>query len=340
MPVSLTFPGAGQRIANMRIRTVSLGPALMVWGCMAVVSGVETPEPAHAAPPLEYCGHQAPDKQWRAAPGGSSTSRNGCTSLIEKKDSGQGEPRAPRDGARQMKIDNLQAEVVNFLQQYHRFLDCCRTDLGAFEQIKSLSDDVNDLLTLAQSGLFSEHMKLRGWTLSELLTPVAKARRELAQLRTRLDAIAESRGKLGGLDYEAAGSEMRAIHDAEEAIHRDFQARPLPSGPKTGTSIGATSTAGPSIGKAPKTAADIGGGGIIGGDIGTTHRAGADIGAGAPTGFEIGTTGRAGSSIGDSTLNHEQSSIGSSLQPSTVGSSLGDSTITSTFGGSTTPPGE
>lgn len=294
-----------------------------------------TPLQAVAAPPIEFCEHSSPDKQLRASKGQSPADKGGCAPLIEKKDAAQSDARTTGEAPRQLKIENLQAEVVGFLGKYHQFLECCRTDLTELERVEDLGDDVNELLTMAQSGLFSEHMKLRGWTIAELLPPVAKARAEIKQLRARLETIGSARGKLDQFDYESKAKELRAIQEAEDSIRSDFQTRPLPIGPKTGTGIGASSTVGTHIGKTPKTGVDIGSGGAFGADVGAAPRAGGDIGNSGPTGFDIGATGRAGAAIGESSLNREQSAVGSSLQPSTVGSSLEDSTIGSSFGEST-----
>ena len=293
------------------------------------------PRHAAAAPPIEFCGQSSSDKQLRASKGKSSPDTSGCSPLVEKKDPARSNDRTPHEATRQMKIENLQTEVVSFLGKYNHFLECCRTDLTELERVEELGDDVNELLTMAQSGLFSEQIKLRGWTIAELLPPVAQARADLKRLRTRLETIGAARDQLNQLDYESSAKELRAIQEAEDSIRSDFQTRPLPTGPKTGTGIGASSTVGTNIGKTPKTGADIGSGGALGADVGAAPRAGGDIGNSGPTGFDIGATGRAGAAIGESSLNREQSAVGSSLQPSTVGSSLGDSTIGSSFGGST-----
>lgn len=285
---------------------------------------------ADAAPLLEFCEHSATDHQLRASKGTA-----GCVPLVEKKEPSASDDRTVRDSTRQMKIENLQQEAIAFLQRYNQFLECCRTDLAELRSVEELGNDVNDLLTMAQSGLFSEHMKLRGWTIAELLPPVAKARADLKRLHTKLEAIGDARTRLSQLDYESAAKESRRIQELEDSIQKDFQIRSLPAGPKTGTGIGASSAVGTSIGKTPRSGADIGAGGSQAGDIGATPRSGADIGASGPTGFDIGATGRAGADIGESRLNSDQSAVGSSLQQSTVGSSIGDTTVGSSLGQST-----
>lgn len=289
-----------------------------------------TASPAETAPLLEFCEHSSADQQLRASKGTA-----GCVPLVEKKDPSASDSRTAPESTRQLKIDNLQQEVTSFLQKYNQFLECCRTDLAELQSVEELGNDVNELLSMAQSGLFSEHMKLRGWTIAELLPPVAKARADLKRLHAKLEAIGNARNQLGQLDYESAAKESRRIQELEDSIQKDFQARSLPAGPKTGTGIGASSTVGTSIGKTPKSGTDIGAGGSQAADIGATPRSGANIGASGPTGFDIGATGRAGADIGESRLNSDQSAVGSSLQQSTVGSSIGDTTVGSSLGQST-----
>lgn len=304
----------------------------LLYGTLALALAVplaSTP-PVSAAPLLEFCEQSSHDQQLRASKG-----TVGCVPLVEKKAPSASDDRKSTDPARQLKIDNLQHEVTTFLQKYNQFLECCRTDLAELQSVEELGNDVNDLLTMAQSGLFSEHMKLRGWTIAELLPPVAKARADLKRLHTRLETIGNARNQLDQLDYESAGKESRRIQELEDSIQKDFQTRSLPAGPKTGTGIGASSAVGTSIGKTPRSGADIGAGGSQGGDVGATPRSGANIGASGPTGFDIGATGRAGADIGESRLNSDQSAVGSSLQQSTVGSSISDTTVGSSLGQST-----
>jgi hypothetical protein len=286
-----------------------------------------------AAPPMEFCGGQPSDQQLRASKGKSSTD-GPCVPLVEKKEKRAEDESVTRDPARQLKIDNLEAEVASFLQRYNRFLSCCRTDLAELQSVEAMGDEVNELLTVAQSGLFSEQIKMRGWTIGELLAPVAQARADLKKLHAQLDQISTARESLDRTDSEAAARESRKIHELEDSINRDFQPRQIPAAPKTGVSIGASPAVGTGIGKTPKTGIDIGSGGTTGADFGTTPKTGTDIGATGPVGFEIGATGRAGAAVGESSFNSDQSAVGSSLRPSTVGSSLPDSTIGSSLGGS------
>jgi hypothetical protein len=280
------------------------------------------------APPLEYCANRTPDQQLGAAKGKSGDDAGPCLPLVEKKDAA----RRDQERVREIRVENLQAEVTTFLQKYNEFLACCKTDLAELQTVEDLGDEVGELLAAAQAGLFSEHLKLRGWTLRELLPPVAKARADLRTLHEKLVHIATARQKLGELDSEEAARESARLRELEESLDKEIRSQPLPTGPKTGTSIGTSPSVGSAIGKTPKTGAQIGAEGTVGADAGATPRTGRDIGATGPTGFEIGGTGRAGADIGESRLNTDQSAVGSSLAPSTVGSSLSDSTVGSSLG--------
>lgn len=291
------------------------------------------PMTAVAAPPVEFCADRTPDQQLGAGKSRAPEGSGSCIPLIEKKDkdTAAGEEKPRRD----IRVENLQVEVTTFLHKYNQFLECCKTDLTELQTVEELGNEVGELLAVAQTGLFSEHMKLRGWTLRELLPPVAKARADLKTLRETLEQVATRRGKLNELDYEESAREAARLREVEESLERDIRARPMPTGPKTGTGIGVSPTVGGAIGKTPRTGAQIGAEGAVGADLGASPRAGREIGATGPTGFEIGATGRAGADIGESRLNTDQSGVGSSLQQSTVGSSISDTTVGSSLGQST-----
>jgi hypothetical protein len=303
------------------------------WSALAVVfwsTGPLSTDFAVAAPPLEFCPHRTPDQQLGAT-GQRPIGDGSCTPLVEKRDRSASEEQQPRE----VSIENLQGEVSAFLNTYNQFLQCCKTDLDKLETVEKLGDEVSDLLAAVQAGLFSEHMKLRGWTLRELLPPVLKARADLKTLRTQLEYIRSAREKSGELDYEDAAREAARLREVERSLEENIRARPLPTGPKTGTSIGASSSVGGAIGKTPRTGVRIGAEGATGTDVGVNPRTGRDVGVTGPTGFEIGGSGSAGPEIGDSRLNIDQSAVGSSLQQSTVGSSVQDTTVGSSLGPST-----
>jgi hypothetical protein len=290
---------------------------------------IVSPPGASAAPPLEFCPHRTPDQQLGAAKGPGTTDIGACIPLVELKDKASREAERTRD----VKIENLQDEVTAFLHKYNQFLECCRTDLAELQKVEDLGNEIAELLAAAQAGLFSEHMKIRGWTLRNLLPPVLQARADLKRLHAALEQVATGRKTLEELGYEESAREAARLREIEDALAQDIQSQPLPTGPKTGTGIGVSPSVGAAIGKTPKTGVQIGAEGTA--DFGVTPRTGRDLGVTGPTGFEIGTTGKAGADIGDSRLNTEQSSVGSSLQPSTVGSSLSDGTGGSSLGLST-----
>ncbi len=315
--------------------TTTVKPAsrvsLAAYGGLLFLGVVVTFEPASAAPPLEFCANRTPDQQLGAAKaGGASNGAEKCVPLVEKKDASN-ESADAREKTREMKIENLQAEVTTFLQRYNRFIECCKTDLEELRTVEELGDDVGDLLAMAQAGLFSEHMKLRGWTLSELIPPVAKARGDLKTLRAKLESIANGREKLGRLSSEESARQAARLRETEESIEKNFRTQSLPAGPKTGTSIGTSSSVGGAIGRTPKTGTQIGSEGAVGADLGATPKTGREIGSTGPTGFEIGASGRAGADIGESRFNIDQSAVGSSLQQSTIGSSISDTTVGSSL---------
>jgi hypothetical protein len=307
--------------------------------------GYTLPSVGLAAPPLEYCENRTADQQL-GAPSHPERSHNGrahagCTPLIDNdKTPDEPTPTDERKAIRpphEMKIDNLQGEVSDFLREYRQFLDCCKADPAELERVEELGDHVGELLRLAQSELFSEQMKLRGMTLKEIIPPVARARHDLSVLRKQLEQLGALMEKRDAAGFEEAGRETFFIQETEEALRKGLRPYDLPGGAKTGVEIGATPSAGKSIGKTPASGTAIGIEGLTGPNIGVNPKTGREIGATGSTGFEIGATGRAGPEIGESTLNSTTSSFAASTLPqSTIGSSLQDSTIGSNIGRSTT----
>ena len=288
-------------------------------------------KPATAASPLYWCPNEKPDKQYSSKP------RPGCVPWVEKKEHAeqpqQDDATPSKLAPREMKIENLQSEVSDFLQKYRRFLDCCKTDFNELQHVEELGDEVSGLLEFAQANLSNHSMASRGIMLREMIGSVAKARADLHTLHTNLERINTLREQQGSLDFEEAGRDSRAIQDTEEAINKGIRAPRLSTGPKTGTDIGVAPAAGPNIGKTPTTGTAIGAQGLVGPDAGASSKNSQEIGASGPTGFGIGATGRAGPAIGESSINSESSSaVGSSLQQSTVGSGLSDSTVGSSLG--------
>jgi hypothetical protein len=307
-----------------------LATLIIVVGTPAMFEWVRA-KSAMAASPLYWCPNEKPDQQYSSKP------RPGCVPWVEKKERAE-QPRQDdatpsKPAPREMKIENLQSEVSDFLQKYRRFLDCCKTDFNELQQVEELGDEVSGLLEFAQANLSNHSMASRGIMLREMIGSVAKARADLHTLHANLERINTLRERQGSLDFEEAGRDSRAIQDTEEAINKGIRAPRLSTGPKTGADIGMAPAAGPNIGKTPTTGTAIGAQGLVGPDAGASSKNSQEIGASGPTGFGIGATGRAGPAIGESSINSESSSsVGSSLQQSTVGSSLSDSTVGSSLG--------
>lgn len=255
--------------------------------------------PAPAAPPLYWCPDRPPDQQYAATP------EPGCTPLVEKEDKKKDAERKDRKPKARdpIKIENFQSAVGAFLRDYRAFLDCCTNNVESLDMIEELEDLASDLLKTAQTNLFSEQMKLRGFTLRELIPPVARARDELRVIKKRLERIGEAEETLPTLDFESAGRARRRIQEEEEAIKKEFRPTRPPEAPSTGMEIGVTPSMGPAIGTVPPTGTEIGTAPPTGLAIGVTPPTGKEIGQTPRTGFETGTTGRVGPAIGDSSLN-------------------------------------
>jgi len=312
-------------------RPTLLLATLTIVGMSAIFDGVGA-KPAMAASPLYWCPNEKADKQYSSKP------RPGCVPWVEKKEpveQQQDDSTLPKSAPREMKIENLQSEVSDFLQKYRRFLECCKTDPAELQRVETLGNEVSELLEFAQANLSNHSMASRGIMLREMIGSVAKARADLETLHARLERIDTLRERQDSLDFEDAGRDRRTIQDTEDTINRGIREPQLSTGPKTGADIGIAPAAGPNIGKTPTTGTAIGGQGVVGQDAGASSKNSQEIGASGPTGFSIGATGRAGASIGESNLNSESSSaVGSSLQRSTVGSTLPDSSVGSSFGSS------
>ena len=227
----LTLRGFARKIKKeIRLR-MQISRCPIYWLAWPILLGLVfclvpiTVEHVSAASALYWCPHRSPDQQYSAAPG------PGCTPLAEK-------PDKPAEGAgtpqQEIRAENLQTEISNFLRDYRQFIDCCSTDIDSLKDLKELEERANHLLLTAQTVLFSEQMKLRGFTLREIIPPVAQARDNLKTLKSRLEAIEKAQEKVDELGYEAAGRERRRIRDEEEAIKKEFQPTLPPESARTG----------------------------------------------------------------------------------------------------------
>jgi hypothetical protein len=250
------------------------------------------PWPPHAlaGSSLYWCPDRTPDQQLGA------TAEPGCVPLVEEKERQAIEPRP-------LNPETFVSDVARFLEHYRWFLDCCATDLGSIEGLEDLEQQATDLLSAIHAGLFSELIKLRGFTLRKLVPPVARARDDLRNIKQRLTQFQEVQGQLETLDYLSAWRERRRIREQLEAVAKAARPATLPAGPPTGMQIGVTPLMGPEIGIVPATGPEVGTAPPTGSDIGVTPPTGREIGRTPPTGSEIGTTGRVGPDIGESSLN-------------------------------------
>jgi hypothetical protein len=249
-----------------------------------------------------------------------------------------------------IKLEHLQREATSFLNEYRQYVRCCSGDPDSIDTLRTLDDRAWAILKAAQGGLFSEKMKLRGFTLSEVIPPVARARDHLREISRRFEAVSAIQKKLQESGDEQTVRERSLLEAIETAIPADPAVRPPAPSPKTGMAIGETPPSGPHIGKVPPTGSEFGTQGRTGSEVGYTPPTGKSIGQNAPTGFEIGKTGMAGPAIGDSDLDRRPSDVsstlsgssvesnlstpppGSTLPSSRVGSDLGSRPIESTFG--------
>src|SRR5215467_10550993 len=100
--------------------------------------------PAMAASPLYWCPNEKADQR------SSSNPSPGCVPSLAKTDRAEHpqheDAASSKPAAREVKMENLQSEVANFLQKYRRFLDCCKTDFAELQQVEALGDEVSGLL--------------------------------------------------------------------------------------------------------------------------------------------------------------------------------------------------
>ncbi len=270
------------RVCTSRSQRCMIIPLLLV-----LYAAGEIPPTTPATPPMYWCPDRTPDQQLGA------TAEPGCVPLVTE----EALRRPP------LKVEEMPGEVSRFLGRYREFLECCPHDVGSLDRLEALEEQATDLLRVAQRGLFSEQIRLRGFWLRELIPPVARARDDLRAIKQRLEQIREAMEQLESMEYELEARERRRLEQEQEAIKREFRPRLPPPSPPTGVEIGVTPPMGPGIGTVPPTGPEIGVAPPTGLEVGVTPPTGREIGQTPPTGFEIGTAGRVGPEIGESTLN-------------------------------------
>ena len=190
----------------------------------------EAAEPNPAAP-LYWCPNKTPDQQYKTVP------QPGCVPLAEKKEADQ-TGRKPTKESRQLKAEDIENEASAFLQRYRKFLSCCADDPGSIKEVQELEDQAAQILRAVQeTGFINMGTAQRGFTVREIVRPVAQARDDLRTLHQRLQGVAEARGNLKTLEYEEAGKEQRRIQEQEEALKREFRPTAPPESARTGTEI-------------------------------------------------------------------------------------------------------
>ena len=205
---------------------------VLVCPLISSAAEVNSNNPLNPPAPVYWCPNKNPDQQYKTIP------EQGCVPLVDEGDTG----RTGEDGRvkerRQIKIENIQSEASMFLRRYNNFLDCCANDPASLVEIEDLEDQSSDILAaIQQTGLVNMSTSQRGFTLREIITPVARARDDLGKLRKRLERIAESKNRLDTLDYESAGRERQRIQEQEKAIKREFRPIRSPESARTGTEV-------------------------------------------------------------------------------------------------------
>ncbi len=228
-------------------RSYGAGPTWLFLLMLAIGLFPGTARDVHetlAAPPLYWCPDRTADQQYAA------TAEPGCTPLVgqqerERSKGGTDKEGKPVKPLPQVQIENLQSESAAFLREYRKFLDCCVDNLDDMDKLNALEDKAAAILLAAQDKLFSEQMKMRGFTLQELIPPVVRARDDLRKIRARFKSLDAAYEKAETLDYEGAGKTRRQIREDEEALRKDFRPTKPPEAPRAGSEIGTIMGTGP-----------------------------------------------------------------------------------------------
>lgn len=271
------------------VRKLACCPTLVFFAAVTLLSVVSTGAwSTTPATPAYWCPDRSADQLYSADP------EPGCVPLVEQKELDAITPRPP------LKSEIFVSDVSRFLERYRWFLDCCATDVTSIEEAENLKRHAHGLLRAIEPDLFLYLKRVRGVTLTVLMTPVARARDDLRRITQQLEERRAAEARLATLDFYSAWRERRRLRDELESFVQRAQRPRLPAGLPTGMDIGVTPLRGPEIGVVPPTGPEIGTVPPTGPEIGITPPTGKEIGQTPPTGFEIGTTGQVGPDVGGS----------------------------------------
>ncbi len=189
-------------------------------------------------------------------------------------------------------ITDFERHTQVFLQRYREVLACCATDPASMDQIDDLEAQATHHLKEVETKMY-DLLRIRALQAYGVIAPVANAREQLRELKSRLTEIHRVLEQLPKLDFEAAARERRRIEGIQDAIRTEYSPSKEPIQAPTGRVIGVTPPTGPDIGVAAPR----------GPEIGRTSPTGPDIGQTPPFGSSIGVTPPMGSAIGDALPN-------------------------------------
>jgi len=238
-----------QRTQLAALKVLVLGPGLvglfLASTPIEVMAQSKNPRSVYGKKPgaVYYCPDRTPDQQY------SERSFPGCIPLVDKEE--EAAKAAKKEAARKrgeevnertpVRLENLQREISSFLRDYRKFLDCCINDIDSIETVDELEDRASGLLKdIQDAGLVNMGTSWRGWTMSQIIPPLVRARIDLLKVKQRLEGIGEAKGKLDDLDYETAGKERRRIEQEEGGLTKEFRPTGPPDSARTGLEVGDT----------------------------------------------------------------------------------------------------
>ncbi|MDH4303534.1 MAG: hypothetical protein OEV53_05680 [Nitrospira sp.] len=256
---------------NYSLTGLSLwGSAILLMAPQTMAKDFNPDNPLNQPAPVSWCPDKTPDQQI------STSKSSGCKPLYDQQAVESFQESARKRGfdlpdRDPIKIVDLQNAASRFSDRYRTFVSCCLTESDAPADIMDLIDEANHILkAVQQKGIYNSAgfgkgqgatsagpgngtgngglgggpgvaPKLgtfaRQFTLSEIVGTVARAREDLLRLNDRLERLNEAQQNLKDIDYESSGRARLRIHEEEEAIKREFQAKKPPSAAPTGMDI-------------------------------------------------------------------------------------------------------